>query len=768
MDSNGALFGTTVFGGASGDGTIFEMTHGSTAITTIASFNGVNGQNPYAGLTLDGSGDLFGIASGGGTSNDGTIFEVVQGTTSITPIASFNGANAEYSSAGLAIDTSGNLFGTTYYGGTSGDGTVFEIVHGTTAIATVASFNGVNGANPGVGVTLDTSGDIFGTIPDDGPTGDGTVFEITTGTNTIQTIASFNGANGSFPYATLTLDSSGDLFGTTRQGGTSGNGAIFEVVNGASAVTLLASFAGAGTPSGLALDAGGNLFGSTAGELGSYGTVFELNHGGGTITTLFSFNNANGANPNGGVIVTSSGDLFGTTANGGTAGDGTVFQLTSAPPTLSFSAPPNPATAGSVIDGSTGVQVAVDYSWGNVIPTDTSTVTLTLSSGVFTTGSNKATATAVNGVATFHNLAINAAGIYTIAATDGPDAPAVSNSFNIFLFNAIASLSPAPNAADPYSSVVLDANGNLFGTTAFGGANGDGTIFEIIHGSTAVTTVASFNGVNGANPYAGLTLDSNGNLFGTASGGGTGNNGTVFEIVHGSNAISAIASFNGVNASFSSAGISVDSSGNLFGTTYTGGSNGDGSVFEISYGTTTIATLASFDGANGKSPSSGVALDAAGDIFGATLNGGTGNLGTVFEIVRGTASISTIGTFVGANGEFPNGLTLDSNGDLFGTTQNGGQFGYGTVFEIVRGTTAVATLTSFNGLTANPGLTLDANNNFFGTIGGNIGYEGAIFELVQGSAAITILTTFDGLNGANPGAGVTVDSSGDVFGTTEG
>ena len=97
------------------------------------------------------------------------------------------------------------------------------------------------------------------------------------------------------------------------------------------------------------------------------------------------------------------------------------------------------------------------------------------------------------------------------------------------------------------AGVILDASGDLFGTTSAGGASGDGTLFEIVSGSNAITTLASFNGSNGASPQADLTRDSNGNLFGTAFSGGANNFGTVFELPVGGDAITTLASFNGSN-----------------------------------------------------------------------------------------------------------------------------------------------------------------------------------------------------------------------------
>ena len=114
IDSSGDLFGTTSQGGPTGVGTAFEIVHGTTAITALASFNNVNGAKPQAGLLLDGSGNLYGTASLGGAVNKGTIFEIVNGATAITTIASFITVNGSMVHSPLALDSSGNLFGTVF------------------------------------------------------------------------------------------------------------------------------------------------------------------------------------------------------------------------------------------------------------------------------------------------------------------------------------------------------------------------------------------------------------------------------------------------------------------------------------------------------------------------------------------------------------------------------------------------------------------------------------------------------------------------------
>ena len=374
------------------------------------------------------------------------------------------------------------------------------------------------------------------------------------------------------------------------------------------------------------------------------------------------------------------------------------------------------------------------------------------------------------------------------------------------------------NGADgnnPGAGLIADSNGNLFGTTVKGGSAGDGTVFEIKNTGTvaapvyasAPTTLVSFNGSNGANPYAGLIADANGDLFGTTYEGGAGGAGTVFEIKNTgtvaapayASAPTTLVSFDSSNGAEPFAGLIADANGNLLGTTKFGGANNYGTVFEIK-NTGTVAeptyasaptTLVTFDGSNGQYPVAGLIADANGNLFGTTY-GGIGN-GTVFEIKNtGSASApvyasapTTLVSFYGSTGQNPlAGLIADANGNLFGTTYQAGVNNYGTVFEIQNtGTVAVpiyssspTVLVSFTGPEGGGpvgGLIIDADGDLFGTAAaGGIGY-GTVFEIENtGTVAApiyastpTTLVTFDDSKGQS-GAGLIADANGDLFGTT--
>ena len=349
------------------------------------------------------------------------------------------------------------------------------------------------------------------------------------------------------------------------------------------------------------------------------------------------------------------------------------------------------------------------------------------------------------------------------------------------------------NGSDPYGSVLLDADGDLLGTTSGGGAYGDGTVFEIVDtgaGYAATpSTLVSFDGTDGSKPEGGLIADANGDLFGTTYGGGNGflGAGTVFEVAKTgtgyASAPTVLANFGATDAgSYPVGDLVADREGDLIGTG--SGTAGQGSVFEIaktaSGYASTATSLASFSNVS----LGGLTVDANGDLFGATSSGGASGEGMVFEIAKVAAGYAanptTLVSFNSADGSSPEGgMTLDANGDLFGTTSSGGASGDGTVFEIVKTASGYAstptTLASFNGANGSSpegGLTLDANGDLFGTTSsGGASGDGIVFEIAMTAAGYATsprtLISFNGANGADPLASLTADAAGDLFGTSE-
>jgi len=399
LDDSGNLYGTTFDGGGadstgcggSGCGTVFELTPkagGGWTEKVLHSFSEKDpvGFNPSSGVIFDSSGNLYGTTSGGGRFGCGyggtlcgTVFELTPkagGGWTEKLLHSFkpDGKDGQNPRAGLIFDTSGNLYGTTWYGGSGacfdgnghGCGTVFELTPragGGWTEKVLYSFNdsGKDGIWPRASLIFDTSGNLYGTNFSGGVDGNGAVFELTRkphGSWTEKILHGFtNGKDGNSPTASLIFDESGNLYGTTYYGppqgyegpcvdGTDlGCGTVFELspkVSGGWTEKILHYFKSNGVdgfhPSaGFIFDASGNLYSSTIyGGTNDNGTVFDLTPtaGGGWLDkVLYSFDYKDGFGP-GALIFDSEGNLYGTTEYGGNGscnignfGCGTVFEI---------------------------------------------------------------------------------------------------------------------------------------------------------------------------------------------------------------------------------------------------------------------------------------------------------------------------------------------------------------------------------------------------------------------------------------------------------
>jgi uncharacterized repeat protein (TIGR03803 family) len=370
-DTAGNLYGTT-FGWSSPCGTAFKLAqrgHGTWTRTVLHYFtNGTgdkNGCNPYAGMTLDAAGNLYGTTISGGDYDEGTVFElspVAHGNWTEKVLHSFSGKGNDGSVpyAGLIFDAAGNLYGTTSAaGGVYRAGTVFELLpraNGKWTEKVLHVFGrGKDGAAPQAALALDAAGNLYGTTSSGGANIDyGTVFELAPSTDggwkesVLYSFCSLkNCSDGSGPYAGLIFDAAGNLYGTTIEGGASNSGTVFELKPGGGGSwteSVLYSFCtpsnctdGAVPRAGLIFDTAGNLYGTTTegghlncGTFGSgCGTVFELVPSGGqwTETVLHAFFEATGEMPFSGVILDAAGNLYGTTYSD-VGGYGTVFEVT--------------------------------------------------------------------------------------------------------------------------------------------------------------------------------------------------------------------------------------------------------------------------------------------------------------------------------------------------------------------------------------------------------------------------------------------------------
>ena len=328
-------------------------------VTNLHSFGSSpsDGKNPYAGLVQGSDGNFYGTAVSGGTNNNGTMFRISP-SGNYTNFHIFVGSPTDGSTpyAGLAQGSDGDFYGTTYFGGTNNDGTVFRIGPGGsyTNLHFFGSYH-ADGANPSGRLVLGSDGNFYGTTYFGGTNDDGTVFRIgPDGSYTNLHFFAGHPGDGANPYAGLVQGSDDDFYGTTVSGGTHNLGTVFKISPSGS-YTILYSFGsfdtdGANPSAAVVQGSDGNFYGTTNSggtNNNGYGSVFRISPGG-SYTNIYSFNGSpnDGASPFAALVQGSDGIFYGTNRGGGTNNDGTVIKLT-----VPLNPPPYP------INQITGIQL---------------------------------------------------------------------------------------------------------------------------------------------------------------------------------------------------------------------------------------------------------------------------------------------------------------------------------------------------------------------------------------------------------------------------
>jgi uncharacterized repeat protein (TIGR03803 family) len=658
FDAAGNLYGTTQSGGGCGGGqgcgTVFELTfaNGLWIGKVLYRFQGgdLDGAIPTAGVVLDQAGNLYGVTQSGGQgafchnyeNGCGMAFKLTLNSGKWVESAIYFFEN-EFATGELALDSSGNLYGTTM-SVLNHRGNVFELSASTgsqwnyTILHNFASGTS-DGAYPTGGVTLDTSGNVYGATAQVPGGNMGTVFELTSASNvwTEHLLYHFKGgADGENPQAGVTFDSAGNLYGTTSEGG------------GINSCTL-----GCGT---------------------AY--VLKPTTNGWTESLVHSFSNFNrGVEPESPLLFDTAGHIFGTTPSGGNGG-GVIFRLNNRDGVWNYEA----AYTFKHYDAAHGV---TDGQGPQGLVMDDAGVLY----GTANRGGNCPSNPTAKGCGTVFKLTPTSSGGFS----------------ERILYN----FCPQTNCLDgssPVGGPILDSAGNLYGTATIGGAHNGGVVFKV-DPSGVETVLYSFpfkTASDVAYPTGPLLSDAAGNLYGTAIDGGTTSTscpqgcGGVFELSPtggGAWTERVLYLFTGGNDGAEPSGnLVMDSAGNLYGTTLIGGSSGFGVAYQLTPTTSgpyQLNTLHTFQGgSDGVNPSSGLTSDTAGNVYGVTGGGGAGG-GTVFElspISGGGWTESILHNFgSGTDGIKPFGaVILDGTGNIYGTTELGGVPDAGTVFELTR------------------------------------------------------------------------------------
>jgi uncharacterized repeat protein (TIGR03803 family) len=763
--NDGNFYGTTAYGGGlstgywpgEGNGNIFRVTP-SGSLTNLHSFNNADGGNPSSVLVQGADGNFYGTTENGGPAGWGTVFKITTNGL-LTTLYSFTGdADGQYPRAGLVQDTDGNFYGTTLYGGTTNSGTVFRIAADGTFTNLYSFTGGDDGGNPLGGLLLASDGNFYGTTLYGGTYADGTVFRIDRN-GTLTTLAEFDGYQGANPAAALTQGPDGNLYGTTENGGASNVGAIFRIrIDGPLQITSqpadqLVYLGGTATFSVATVGSqpvtyqwqksGTNLVdsGSLSGSASRLLTITNLDFGDAGVYSLIA------SNPYGSVTSRLA-----------------FLEMMVSPPAITTQPVSQTVLAGSTVTFTVGAvgDLPFYYQW---MKNGTNLVDGVNISGSTTSMLTISGATAVDDGA--YSVLVSDDFFWAVSADANLTVlPVIQPGYT---FTTLRSFTGGNDGAN-LNGLVQGSNGSLYGTAQSGGANGAGTAFRL-NTDGLLIAVVSFNFLNGIYPQAGLVQATDGNFYGTTSDGGTAYFGSVFRLSPSLSILNLYSFTGGTDGGLPTAGLVQGSDGSLYGTTYWDDNYGAGTVFRITTNGLLTTLYSFTWGADGRGPWGGLVQGRDGNFYGTTENGGLySGAGTVFRITP-TGTLTTLHAFIGgSDGAYPTGsLIQGADGNFYGTTFQGGTNGSnGTVFRMATNG-AVAILHQFGaGDGANPtaGLVQGSDGNLYGTTeSGGLGGYGTAFKITT-NGALTTLVWFNWSNGAYPEAPLIEATDGNFYGTT--
>lgn len=759
QSTSGDFYGTTQRGGLDGSGTVFKMPPGGVPVN-LHSFSGqADGAHPQAALVQSMDGNLYGTTFGGGLTGNGTVFKM--GTNGLlTSLVSFNITNGDFPYAGLTFATDGNLYGTTSQGGNAGHGTAFKM-NTNGVLSTLVSFVDVNGGFPHAGLIQGMDGSFYGTTFKGGNFDGGIVFKMTTN-GTLTTLVPLSNIGGAFPYATLLQDESGNFYGTVAGGGSYNNGTIFKI-SPAGVFTNLHSFTGGSDGAhpfaGLIQGTDGNFYGTTpyGGDYG-YGTVFRISADG-RLTNLVEFNGYNGANPITALTQGADGNLYGTTQNGGATDQGVIFRLHLDGP-LQVTAQPASQTVYSgtniLLSVATSGGIPLSYQWqmngsnlvdgGNLFGPDRRTLSIT-------------------------NVASVNAGVYSVI---------VSNSFGsvssdgatvqVIVAPPLFTMQPTNQTVTPGATVTFNAAalGSLplsyhwqkDGTNLVDGARISGSASSSLTLSGVIETNNGIYSVVVSNHLA--VIMSSGATLSVIPVSATG---TRLAVLH---------SFSQSGGGWQPNGLMRANDGDLYGTTASGSatrSGAFGTIFKITTNGQFTALL-SFTGNDeptpGFAPLATLVQDTNGNFYGTTQNGGTNGAGNIFKLAP-DYTYNNLYSFIGESDgyapAFP--LLLATDGNLYGSA---GDVSNGGIFRI----TPSGQFTTFHSFTDTQGtfpvgaLCQAADGNFYGMSsgGGAYGY-GTVFKITPEGTLTNFYSFSGGPDGFAPVGALVQGTDGNLYGVTK-
>lgn len=658
--TNGKFYGMCSQGGLNGVGVLYEYDLATNVYTVIKDFNSIDGKTPEGTLIQATNGNLYGMTTEGGANDAGVIFEfnIITNIYTIKFNFDFGTATGYNPKGGLLQASNGKLYGATYSGGNYYYGVLFEYDITTNTYTKKYDFDNIDGANPIASLIQANNGKLYGTTFGGGVDLIGVLFEYEISTNTFFKKFDFTISSGGYPNGDLMQATNGKLYGLTSWGalnyfgclyefdiltniytnkydfdlnsyGSKGNliesstgklvgvteddginysGVIFEYDFVSSSYTIkksfgIAPFSGRYPFCNIIKASNGKIYGVTeVGAIvpGEQGLIFEYDLTTNTLNDKLFFQTSEGHTPYGSLCKATNGKLYGYTNGGGTFGYGTFFEF-------------NPITNTKTIiknfsqSGGDGTYIS-----GTPLQASNGKIYGMLSVGEFNFGMAIIFEYDISTNTYTETFDLNAIGVGgsaggLIQASNGK-LYGMSNAYIIEydIITQVASIVfdfTTSDAVNPYGKLMQASNGKLYGTTNQGGLNFEGVIFEFDLTTNTYTKKIDLINATGAYPYCTLREFTNGKLYGTTSSGGVNSAGTLFEYDFTSNTYIPVFNFQYPISSSPYGSLLLASDNKFYGTTYYGGTNNIGTVFQFEPITNTLNYILNFDGGNfGENP----------------------------------------------------------------------------------------------------------------------------------------------------------------------
>ncbi|MBK7691218.1 MAG: T9SS type A sorting domain-containing protein [Bacteroidetes bacterium] len=575
--TNGKLYGTASGGGATGSGVILEFDIANNTYTKKIDFNGITRRIPIGGLMQAPNGKLYGLTSEGGLFNNGVLYEYDYVTNTLTSKKDLSVSTGYTPYGALVTASNGKLYALTVAGGLNGYGTIIEYNYGNNTLSNVHDFDGINGSFPFGSLTLANNGLLYGMTQNGGINGKGVIFEYHYLTYQFVKKIDLDIANGEFPVGSLLKANNSKLYGLTPNGGVYNNGVLFEyntVNNTYLKLYDFENFEGANPNYSLMQSANGKLYGMTVlGGKANHGTLFAFDIGTSTYTKKIDLGGINGERPSGPMLKAQNGNYYGACSLRGGYNAGVLFEFDYVnnlyTKKIDFSSFNGSDPQGALVETSGGDLYGTTFRGG--LNNDGVIYKYNYLTNSYTKLYDFVV-DSVGGINGLPFLKSSAGLLFGMTESGGTNTAGIIYEYD-YVQNVINKRYDfeCVTGCGPSAAMIEAPNGMFYGITQNGGSFGAGVLFEFNPSTNVYTPKFHFDIINGASPRGTLFISPNGKIYGTTEAGGINSMGTLFQYDYGSNSFQKIHDFSGSDGMKPVGNIMQASDGKLYGMTYQGG-----------------------------------------------------------------------------------------------------------------------------------------------------------------------------------------------------